>query len=153
MPVTAKVQYALRSLVSLGMHSDRLVKIHEIAEEEDIPTKFLEQILLHLKRAGWVTSKQGAGGGYTLKVPAENIRLGAVVRQFDGPLAPISCVSQTAYQKCTCPDEERCGLRTVWGEVRDSIAEVLDNTTLEEVCDRTRRLRQPSEQKSLVYHI
>lgn len=153
MPVTAKVQYALRAMVSLGMHSDRLLKIHEIAEEEDIPPKFLEQILLQLKRAGWVTSKQGAGGGYTLKVSPSEVRLGEVVRNFDGPLAPISCVSKTAYQKCTCPDENRCGLRSVWSEVRDSIASVLDNTTLEEVCERTRRLRPSKVKSSHVYHI
>jgi Rrf2 family protein len=113
-----------------------MIQIKEISAREQIPAKFLEQILLALKNAGLVHSKMGVGGGYYLaKLPGE-ITLGQIVRTLDGPLAPIKCVSQMAYEPCGCPDEETCGLRMVMGDVRNAISNILDNTTLASVMKR-----------------
>jgi len=120
---------------------DEVVQIKEIAEREQIPAKFLEQILLTLKNAGLLQSKMGMGGGYHLAKPADQITLGHIVRVLDGPLAPLRCVSQMAYEPCGCPDEQTCGLRMVMGDVRNAIAGVLDYTTLADVAKRVETVR------------
>lgn len=122
-------------------NGDSLIQIKEIAEREHIPAKFLEQILLSLKNAGLLHSKMGVGGGYYLARPAAEISLGHIVRVLDGPLAPINCVSQMAYEPCGCPDEETCGLRLVMLDVRNAISDILDNTTLADVGDRVEAAR------------
>jgi len=122
-------------------NGDSLIQIKEIAEREHIPAKFLEQILLSLKNAGMLHSKMGVGGGYYLARPAAEISLGSIVRVLDGPLAPINCVSQMAYEPCGCPDEETCGLRLVMLDVRNAISDILDNTTLADVGDRIEAAR------------
>lgn len=122
-------------------NGDSLIQIKEIAEREHIPAKFLEQILLSLKNAGLLHSKMGVGGGYYLAKPASEISLGHIVRVLDGPLAPINCVSQLAYEPCGCPDEETCGLRLVMLDVRNAISDILDNTTLADVGDRIEAAR------------
>ena len=113
-----------------------MVQIKDISAQEKIPTKYLEQILLALKNAGLLQSKMGVGGGYYLAKAPEQINLGQIIRVLDGPLAPIHCVSHMAYEPCGCPDEETCGLRMVMGDVRDAIAEILENTTLADVTER-----------------
>ena len=120
---------------------DEVVQIKEIAEREQIPAKSLEQILLTLKNAGLLQSKMGMGGGYHLAKPADQITLGHIVRVLDGPLAPLRCVSQMAYEPCGCPDEQTCGLRMVMGDVRNAIAGVLDYTTLADVAKRVETVR------------
>jgi Rrf2 family protein len=115
------------------------VPIKDIARQERIPTKFLEQILLTLKNAGLLQSKAGIGGGYYLAKHPNEITLGQVVRVLDGPLAPVHCVSKLAYEPCACPDEETCGLRLVMLDVRNAIAEILDHTTLTDVTNRVER--------------
>ncbi|HEU4753450.1 MAG TPA: Rrf2 family transcriptional regulator, partial [Armatimonadota bacterium] len=128
--LSSRTKYATRALLHLTTHYDaRPVQIQEIAESQNIPVKFLEQILLSLKRLGFVQSRKGPGGGYYLAKAPEQITLGAVVRALDGPLAPISCVSATGFMECGCPDPETCGLRVAWKQARDVLAEVLDNTT------------------------
>jgi len=122
-------------------NGDSLIQIKEIAEREHIPAKFLEQILLSLKNAGMLHSKMGIGGGYYLARPAAEISLGNIIRVLDGPLAPINCVSQMAYEPCGCPDEETCGLRLVMLDVRNAISDILDNTTLADVGDRIEAAR------------
>ena len=122
-------------------NGDSLIQIKEIAEREHIPAKFLEQILLSLKNAGLLHSKMGVGGGYYLAKPADEISLGNIVRVLDGPLAPINCVSQMAYEPCGCPDEETCGLRLVMLDVRNAISDILDNTTLADVGNRIESAR------------
>lgn len=103
------------------------VGIAELAAKEGIPKKFLELILLELKNLGLLQSKKGKGGGYFLGKPPRDITLGHVVRVLDGPLAPVPCVSQTAYRKCDdCADESTCGIRLVMKDVRDAIAGILD---------------------------
>jgi Rrf2 family protein len=119
-----------------------MVQIKEIAQREQISAKFLEQILLTLKNAGLLHSKMGVGGGYYLARPPKEITLGQIFRILDGPVAPIKCVSQMAYEPCGCPDEETCGLRLVMGDVRNAIAEILDNTSLADVTSRQAILRK-----------
>lgn len=109
------------------------VQLKEIAERENIPIKFLEQIMLTLKNAGLLHSRMGIGGGYHLAKPANEITLGSIIRILDGPIAPIKCVSQMAYEPCNCPDETTCGLRRVMGEVRNAMTEILDHRTLADV--------------------
>ena len=109
--------------------------------EQQIPVKYLEQILLTLKNAGLLNSKMGLNGGYYLSAPPESITLGHIIRVLDGPLAPIRCVSQMAYEPCGCPDEETCGLRLIMLDVRNASAEILDHTTLADVTARIEQAR------------
>lgn len=146
MKLSKKGEYALRSLINLGIAAEvgrSLLQVSELAAKEQLPVKFLEQILQALKEAGFVESARGKFGGYRLAKPAKAIPIGQVVRWIDGPLAPIGCVSQTAYEKCTCPDEEHCGLRMLMLDVRNAIAGILDRYTLADVVEVTlRRLRR-----------
>ena len=119
-----------------------MMQIKEISQREQISPKFLEQILLGLKNAGLLHSKMGVSGGYYLARPASEITLGQIFRVLDGPVAPIRCVSQMAYESCGCPDEEACGLRLVMGDVRNAIVNILDNTSLADVIKRQANLQQ-----------
>lgn len=146
MKLSKKGEYALRSLINLGIAGEvkrSLVQVSELADSEQLPIKFLEQIMQTLKEAGLVVSVRGKFGGYRLAKPAGKITIGEVVRLIDGPLAPIGCVSQTAYEKCTCPDEVHCGLRMLMLDVRNAIAGILDRYTLADVVEVTlRKLRR-----------
>src|SRR3954469_4763530 len=146
MRLSKKGEYALRSLINLGIADElgrSLLQVTELAASEQLPIKFLEQILQALKDAGMGKSARGKFGGYRLAKPAKEITIGEVVRLIDGPLAPIRCVSQTAYEKCTCPDEEHCGLRMLMLDVRNAIAGILDRYTLADVVEVTlRKLRR-----------
>jgi Rrf2 family protein len=146
MRLSKKGEYALRSLINLGIAAEvkrSLVQVTELAETEQLPIKFLEQIMQALKDAGLVESVRGKFGGYRLAKPARQIPIGLVVRLIDGPLAPIGCVSQSAYEKCTCPDEVHCGLRMLMLDVRNAIAGILDRYTLADVVEVTlRKLRR-----------
>jgi Rrf2 family protein len=125
------------------------VLISELATRDAIPKKFLESILLELRRRGLVESKKGKGGGYFLRRRPEDITFSDVIRALDGPLAAVPCVSQTAYMKCVeCVDEETCGVRFAMKEVRDATARILDGTTLadisRQVARKARRARTAS---------
>jgi Rrf2 family protein len=140
--LSSRAKYATRALLDLSLHYDsHPVQIHDIAERQKIPVKFLEQILLSLKREGFVQSRKGPGGGYFLAKPPSGVTLGAVVRAMDGPIAPISCVSASGYMECGCPEPETCGLRGVWKEARDALAGVLDGTTFADICARHESMR------------
>jgi Rrf2 family protein len=143
--ITRKTKYALSALVHLARNAQKgPVLISRLAKEERIPKKFLELILLDLKNCGFLQSKRGKGGGYALARPAELIRIGQVVRLLDGPLAPISCVSETAYQKCVdCRNENDCGIRIVMKQVRDATAAILDQTTLADVVLKSKSRSKP----------
>jgi Rrf2 family protein len=143
MKLSKRGEYGLRAMIDLATwdHETQVVQIKEIAERQQIPSKFLEQILLNLKNAGLLHSKMGVGGGYYLARPADEITLGHIVRVLDGPLAPIRCVSQMAYEPCGCPDEETCGLRMVMQDVRNVISDILDQTTLADVTARIQAAR------------
>ncbi len=130
--LSQKCKYALRALLMLAEASpDELVLVQEIAERQKVPRKFLELILLELKRHGFVFSQRGRGGGYCLARPGDAITFGQVVRAIDGPLAPLPCASVTGYRRCAdCQDERTCTIRKVMRGVRDAMAEILDRTTL-----------------------
>jgi Rrf2 family protein len=133
--LSKKTKYALKALQYLARQQQRgPVLIAEIAEAERIPQKFLEAILLELKKEGFLESRKGKGGGYFLGRTPESVTLGAVVRKMEGPLALLPCVSQQFYRRCDeCVDEHTCGLRMVMKDVRDRTAEILDSTTLADV--------------------
>ena len=141
MRLSKRGEYGLRAMIMMAEPVEKkdalpMVQIKEIAQREQISAKFLEQILLTLKNAGLLQSKMGVGGGYHLARPPKDITLGQIFRVLDGPVAPIRCVSQMAYEPCGCPDEETCGLRLVMGDVRNAIANILDNTSLSDVTER-----------------
>jgi Rrf2 family protein len=128
--ISQKAKYALRALVALARAGDSMM-IGEIAAKERIPRKFLEQILLELKRHGIVMSKRGKFGGYQLLMPASQITFGQVLRILDGPIAPLPCLSRIAYRRCAdCRTEENCEIRRVFARVAVSAREVLDRTTI-----------------------
>ena len=151
--LSKKCKYAIHALVYLAeRYQQGPVHIQEIAERQHIPKKFLEAILLEFKSAGILHSRPGRGGGYTLNRAPRTVTLGRVIRLLDGPLAPIPCVSQTAYAPCRdCPDESACAIRAVMKEVRDATAKVLDETTLADLLDKKSRLAGAST--ALDFHI
>ena len=146
MRLSKRGEYGLRAMITMAepaqkSDSPAMMQIKDISQREQISPKFLEQILLTLKNAGLLHSKMGVGGGYYLARPASEITLGQIFRVLDGPVAPIKCVSQMAYESCGCPDEETCGLRLVMGDVRNAIADILDNTSLADVIKRQESVR------------
>ena len=149
--LTNKGKYGLKAMVHLaGLPQGARIGVAEIAEAHRIPKKFLDAILGDLRNAGFVHSKKGPGGGYALARPADEIRIGHVVRALDGPLAPLPCASRTAYRPCEdCADEAACSVRLAMLAVRNSIAGILDNLTLEQM----RSLPQAEAEASLTYHI
>lgn len=135
MKLSKKGEYALRALSCLvRRRGEGPVAIKEIADEEQIPKKFLEQILLELRKAGLIESTRGAAGGYRLLKDPEDVSVARVVRLMDGPLAPLRCVSRTALIRC--PREKGCGLRRVMGEVRAAVAGILEERTLADIAGR-----------------
>jgi Rrf2 family protein len=141
MRLSKRGEYGLRAMIALAEPAEKggspqMMQIKEISQREQISPKFLEQILLTLKNAGLLHSKMGVGGGYYLARSADEITLGQIFRVLDGPVAPIKCVSQMAYEPCGCPDEETCGLRMAMGDVRNAIVNILDTTSLADVSKR-----------------
>lgn len=142
MKLSVRGEYALRALLVLGMnYSSDVVRIQAISEQQNIPKRFLEQILNDLKTAGVVQSRRGVAGGYRLSRRPEEIPLAIVVRHIEGALAPVGCVSERFYEKCSCPDESRCAIRTVMKEVRDAVVKIMERVTVADLCERARRLK------------
>jgi Rrf2 family protein len=145
MRLSKKGEYAVRALVEIGFESHlrpkNLIQISTVAQRTNIPEKFLEQILLALRNGGVLKSKRGVEGGYSLAKAPDDITLGEVIRLLDGPLAPIPCVSVSAYEPCSCPDEESCGLRIAMQQVRDAIAGILDNYKLSRLVEEVKKHR------------
>ena len=142
MRLTKRGEYALRALIDLGIARELgrpMVQIAELARKENIPIKFLEAILVQLKQEGYLASRRGKQGGYFLAKPAGSIRIGDVIRKMEGPLAPIPCVSQNFYERCSCPDETHCGLRMLMLDVRNAISNILDRYTLAQTVEVTLR--------------
>jgi Rrf2 family protein len=143
--LTKKGEYGLRTLIQLGIAAKLgrdVVSVSELAESENLPYKFIENILQELRKDGYVESKRGKDGGCRLAKPMKEITIGEVVRLIDGRLAPIGCASETDYEKCTCPDEVHCGLRMLMIDVRNAIAQILDRYTLDDVVSVTIRKMQ-----------
>jgi Rrf2 family protein len=142
MKLSLRGEYALRALLVLGLNYETpVMRIQAISEHQNIPKRFLEQILNDLKSGGFVQSKRGIAGGYRLARRPEEITLAAVVRHIEGALAPVGCVSEKFYQKCSCPDESRCAIRSVMKDVREAIVTVAERITVAEMCDRARKLQ------------
>jgi Rrf2 family protein len=141
MKLSVRGEYALRALLVLSQnYGDEVVCVQTICEQQNIPKKFLEQIFNELRNMGVVESKRGAGGGYRLARPPEQITLAPVIRQVTGALAPVSCVSDNFYERCSCPDEARCPIREVMKEVREAVVGIMERVTLANLCERGRRL-------------
>ncbi len=143
MKLSVRGEYALRALLVLALNYDEsVVRIQTISEQQKIPKRFLEQILNDLKSAGLVESRRGVAGGYRLARRPEDIPLAAAVRHIEGALAPVSCVSERFYEKCSCPDESRCAIRSVMKEVRDAVVKIMERVTVADLCTRARGLQQ-----------
>lgn len=126
-----KAKYALRAMCVLAETPDAAISARELAERSLAPEKFLEAILLDLRRGGFVHSKRGARGGHALARPAVEIMVGDVIRSIDGPLAPVRCASVSDYRACTdCPSPGSCQLRALMREARDALSHVLDRRSL-----------------------
>ncbi|WP_281801484.1 RrF2 family transcriptional regulator [Methylocystis echinoides] len=137
-----KAKYGLKALMHITAAEGKCLA-SDIASANNIPRKFLDAILVELRNAGILNSRKGKGGGYHLARPAEKITVGQIIRILDGPLAPIACASRTAYQRCAdCPDEDACAIRDIMLDVRDSIALILDRTTISALCNRGNREAQ-----------
>jgi Rrf2 family protein len=148
--LTKKGKYGLKAMVHLaGRTPGETTLVTDIALTNDIPKKFLDTILGELRNAGFVNSKKGKGGGYTLAKPAHEIRVGHIIRVLDGPLAPIQCASKSSYRRCDdCADEKTCSVRLIMLETREAMATILDNRTLAEM-----RALAPSQEAEFIYEI
>jgi Rrf2 family protein len=139
-----KTRYALKALTQLALAGrGNVVLIGELAEREGIPQKFLEAILRELKQDGLLMSRKGRGGGYALNQDPKAVTLAQVIRALEGPLAPVPCLSQTAYRRCDeCKDEHSCGVRLVLRDLHQATMRVLEGTTLDDLVQRTREAAQ-----------
>jgi Rrf2 family protein len=143
MRLSLRGEYALRALLVLGLnYGPEVVRIQAISDHQNIPKRFLEQILTELKNAGFVQSRRGITGGYRLAKRPEEITVAAVVRHIEGALAPVSCVSEKFYAKCSCPDETRCAIRSVMKEIREAVVKIAEKVSVAELCDRWNRLQK-----------
>lgn len=133
--LSQKAKYGLKAALALAeLGEGKMMLISEIAQQQSVPSKFLELILLELKRHGLVHSQRGKNGGYALSRPPSQITFGQIVRILDGPLAPLPCASLSGYRRCSdCGDEETCAVRLVMRQVRNAVAEILDSTSLADV--------------------
>ncbi|MES2659613.1 MAG: Rrf2 family transcriptional regulator [Verrucomicrobiota bacterium] len=142
MHLSKKAEYALRATIHLGIAAEvgrATISGAELAESNRLPLKFIERILQELRDAGIVETHRGKFGGYSLAKPAGEIGVGQLIRLVDGRLAPICCASENAYQPCTCPDEDHCGLRMLMIDVRNAIAGILDRYSIAQVVEVTLR--------------
>jgi len=140
--ITMKAKYALKALARLALApAGEPLLIADIAAQEDIPKKFLEAILAELKQHGVLRSRKGRGGGYLLARPPESVTVASVLRVIDGPIAPVPCLSKTAYRRCDgCRDEATCTVRLVLRQAHDASVDVLEQTTLADMAARTKEL-------------
>lgn len=147
MKLSVRGEYALRAMQVLAEnYHEGVIRIQAISQAQNIPKRFLEQILNDLKAGGFVESRRGVSGGYRLARPPDEITLAPIIRHIEGALAPVSCVSEHFYEPCSCPDVARCALRSVLREVRDAISAILDRLTLADLSERARQLRaQPGD--------
>lgn len=141
MQLSKRCEYGLRALIDIALAQKlgkERVALQDLVEYEEMPLKFLEQILLQLRKAGYLKSRRGPRGGYSLSKDPGQIMFGDLVRLIDGPLAPVRCASQSAYERCSCPSEALCGLHLLMLDLRESISKVLDKTSLADMVERVR---------------
>lgn len=141
--LSKKTKYAIKALVALARNGDKKpMTIMDIAEQESIPKKFLEAILLDLRKQGILKSRIGVGGGYYLLMKPEDIMLSRVLRNIDGPIAMLPCVSLNFYERCEdCTDEVTCGIRQTFIEVRDATLKILSETSLADILEKENKLK------------
>ena len=138
--LSRRSEYGIRALVDLVRQAEaRPMALAALAERNNLPPKFLEQIMSTLKRGGIVRTTLGAHGGYAMAMSPSEVTVGRVIRLLDGALAPLPCVSLRYYARCSCPDEATCTLRDVMLDVRDAMLEILDNETLADLAARSGR--------------
>jgi Rrf2 family protein len=138
MKVTFKGDYALKIILDLTLNYGGVTQIKDIAKRQDIPEKFLEQIITTLKGAGYVKTVRGPKGGVLLARPPAKITMGEIIRLMEGQTSPITCVSKSCYNKCSF--EKKCAFRGYFEEVKNRINEVVDNTSFEEIARKARHL-------------
>ncbi len=144
MKISYKGDYAFKTLLELALnYNNGVVSIHELAKKGDIPVKFLEQVLLTLKKGGFVDSKRGISGGYFLAKAPDSITVGEVVRFLEGPVEPVACVGKKSYDECK--DFTTCVLREVWGQAHTAISLVIDTVTFAEL---VRRIQLKKKEKT-----
>jgi Rrf2 family protein len=140
MRLSRRSEYGLRALIDLVRHDGSgPVALAALAERNNLPPKFLEQIMATLKHGGIVRTTLGAHGGYAMAADPGTVSIGRVIRLLDGALAPLPCVSLRYYGRCSCPDEASCALRDVMIDVRDAMLEILDEETLAQMAAREGR--------------
>lgn len=136
--LTNKAKYGLRAMCTLATSGQDWLQARAIAARANVPEKFLEAILLDLRRAGFVNSRRGQQGGHALAKPAAEIMVGDLIRAIDGPLAPVRCASMTAYEPCSdCSDPEHCAVRALMRETRAALSAVLDTCSLQTLTERS----------------
>lgn len=146
MRITYRGDYALKTILDLVMYSQNgPVTIHELAKRSDIPIKFLEQILLDLKRGGFVESRRGKVGGYLLARRPQEIKLGDVIRFIDGPIEPIACIEK---KYSGCDDTYKCVFREIWQKVGKATSDIVDNITFEDLANKMK-----SQREAMAYYI
>ena len=146
MKITYKGDYALKAVLALSLKYDSsILTIHDLAKDADIPIKFLEQVLLELKRGGFVESRRGKIGGYFLAKPPQDIKVGDVVRFIDGPIEPIACLEK-GYSGCR--DVYKCAFRHIWQDVSKAISNIVDNVSFEDLANQIKK-----QQEVLIYQI
>lgn len=149
MRISTKGDYATRAMQDLALHYDQgPIQIEEIARRQHLPARYLEQILLSLKRAGFLQSKRGVSGGYYLAKHPREITMGGIIRSMEGPIIPIFCVGSGKREVCV--EEPHCSLRDIWADVRDAVVKIVDQTTLEDLC---RQIKVKRERQGLTYQI
>lgn len=149
MKISFKGDYALKTILDLSLNYNRgAVQIEDIAKRQDIPLKYLQQILLSLKGSGYVRSMRGPTGGYFLAKPPSKITLGEIIRLMEGHTSPITCVSTTEYLKCA--DEKKCAFRGIWLELKETINKVVDKTTFEDMVVKALKIKSKN---LLMYNI
>jgi Rrf2 family transcriptional regulator, cysteine metabolism repressor len=139
MKISFKGDYALKIILDLSLsHGHGISQIKDISRRQDIPEKFLEQIITTLKGAGYVKTVRGPKGGVFLSKPPAEVTLGEVIRLMEGPTSPITCVSKSCRAKCSY--EKKCAFRGYFETIRDRINDVVDNTTFQEIADKAKKL-------------
>lgn len=139
MKLSTKGRYGLRAMLDMALHADDgPITVHSIAERENLSDRYLEQLLVPLKKVGLVKSLRGAQGGYVLGKEPKDITVGEIIRALEGPIAPVDCVSEDHPENCVRADH--CVTRLIWTKLRDSMAEVLDSYNLEDLIKESKAL-------------
>ncbi len=151
MKITYKGDYALKAILDLSFYygDNQVIPLSAISERQNIPVKYLEQIMLILKGAGFVDSKRGIGGGFFLLKSPENITIGEIVRLIEGPIEPIACGKK--IHDSTCGEENTCAFREIWLDVNNAISQIVDSVTFAEIMKRTIALKE--KESNYIYYI